>query len=70
MIYNMKDILKRPLLIYDEDCTFCRRWILYWQKLTQNRVTYAPYQQVAQYFPKVSKTEFKESVKFVDRKVP
>ncbi len=32
----------KPLLIYDGDCNFCRRWILRWQSLTRERVDYAP----------------------------
>jgi predicted DCC family thiol-disulfide oxidoreductase YuxK len=37
----------RPLLIYDGDCGFCNYWVRYWQKLTGDRVAYAPYQEIA-----------------------
>ena len=37
----------RPLLIYDGDCGFCKYLVRYWQKLTGDRVAYAPYQETA-----------------------
>jgi predicted DCC family thiol-disulfide oxidoreductase YuxK len=34
-----------PLLIYDADCAFCRRWVARWRARTGDRVRYAPLQR-------------------------
>lgn len=52
-----------PLLIWDGDCSFCRAWVGYWQRWTGERVSYAPYQQVAERFPEVPAAEFAATVK-------
>lgn len=36
-----------PLLVYDGDCGFCRRWVLRWQAQTQGRINIAPAEQPA-----------------------
>ena len=55
----------RPLLIYDGDCGFCSYWVRYWQKLTQDRVDYAPYQDVAADFPHIPVAEFQRAVQYI-----
>jgi predicted DCC family thiol-disulfide oxidoreductase YuxK len=57
----------KPILIYDGNCGFCKKWVERWQVLTGDTVDYAPYQEVADHFPKISKDEFAEAVKFVDQ---
>ena len=56
----------KPLLIYDGDCGFCRRWIARWQSLTGDRVEYAPFQQVASEFPEIPREQFEASVQFIE----
>ncbi|KRT65892.1 MAG: hypothetical protein XU11_C0017G0018 [Candidatus Dadabacteria bacterium CSP1-2] len=56
----------KPLLIYDGDCGFCRRWIARWESLTGDRVEYAPFQQVASEFPEIPKEQFEASVQFIE----
>ena len=51
-----------PLLVFDGECGFCRIWVDYWRRLTCDRVSYAPYQEVSQQFPQVSPAEFHHSV--------
>src|SRR6266513_1916953 len=34
-------------LVFDGDCAICRSWVSYWQRLTNGRVTYRPYQEAA-----------------------
>jgi lipase maturation factor 1 len=34
----------KPVLVYDGDCRFCKRWVSRWQARTGERVEYAPYQ--------------------------
>ena len=56
----------RPLLIYDGDCAFCRRWIARWRRATGERVEYAPYQEVAARFPSVPLERFRSAVQLVE----
>ncbi|HYL59707.1 MAG TPA: lipase maturation factor family protein [Candidatus Acidoferrales bacterium] len=55
----------KPLLIYDGDCQFCIYWMRYWQRLTGERVNYAPYQDVAAQFPEIPLASFKRAVQYV-----
>src|SRR5438876_1886105 len=55
-----------PLLIFDGDCHFCRRWIERWNDLTGGAVDYAPFQEVAQLFPEISHDDFERSVQFIE----
>ena len=54
-----------PVLIYDGDCGFCIFWIERWKKITKDRVEYAPFQEVAEYFPQISSKDFKYAIKLV-----
>ncbi|MCI0454035.1 MAG: lipase maturation factor family protein [Candidatus Dadabacteria bacterium] len=56
----------KPLLIYDGDCGFCRRWIAHWQSLTGDRVEYAPFQEIASEFPEIPREEFATSVQLIE----
>ena len=55
----------KPLLVYDNDCDFCRYWIAQWQQVTGDRVDYAPYQEVASQFPEIPISAFESSVQLV-----
>jgi predicted DCC family thiol-disulfide oxidoreductase YuxK len=53
-----------PLLVYDGDCGFCGYWARYWQKLTGERVSYRPYQQVAAQYPAIPEAAFQRAVQY------
>ena len=57
--------LQKPLLIYDGDCGFCKRWIARWKKVTKDRVDYATSQEVGDQFPQIPKGEYEKSVQLV-----
>ncbi|MFN2621786.1 MAG: lipase maturation factor family protein [Chthoniobacterales bacterium] len=57
---------EKPLLIFDGDCHFCRRWIERWRELTRGAIEYAPFQEVADRFPEIPREHFEEAVHFVD----
>jgi len=57
----------KPLMIWDGECHFCRLWIERWREITRGEVEYATYQQVAEKFPEISRTEFQRAVAFIDR---
>lgn len=54
-----------PELVFDGDCSFCGAWVGYWKRLTGNRVTYVPYQEVGDRFPHISRQEFSAAVQLV-----
>jgi len=58
-------VRRLPLLIYDGDCGFCIYCVRYWQKLTGDRVAYAPYQEVAAQFPEIPVAAFQRAVQYV-----
>jgi predicted DCC family thiol-disulfide oxidoreductase YuxK len=51
----------KPLLIYDGECGFCRRWVDRGRSLTGDRVDYAPSQEVAAQFPQIAQEQFKDA---------
>ena len=57
----------KPILIYDGNCGFCKKWVQRWKVLTEDKVDYAPYQEVAERFPQIPADEFSRSVKFIDQ---
>jgi len=60
-----RDQFRGPLLVFDGDCGFCRDWVDYWKGLTSDRVNYAPFQEVGERFPEVSREEFASAVKLI-----
>jgi predicted DCC family thiol-disulfide oxidoreductase YuxK len=58
-------VRRLPLLIYDGDCGFCKYWVRYWQRLTGDRVAYAPYQEVAAQYPEIPVAAFQRAVQYV-----
>jgi predicted DCC family thiol-disulfide oxidoreductase YuxK len=56
----------RPLLIFDGDCHFCRRWIARWRQMTGERVDYASSQTVGAQYPEIAPDEFKRSVQLIE----
>jgi len=54
-----------PLVIFDGHCGFCRIWIEYWEVITQDRVVYAPSQEVGSRFPQISSEDFGKSIQLV-----
>ncbi len=54
-----------PVMIYDDDCAFCRHWIRRWQRLTGSAVEYAPYQEALDRFPQVSLESAEAAVQLV-----
>ena len=57
---------KTPLAIFDGDCGFCRFWIGRWKSLTQDRVDYAPYQEVSRRFPEIQPETFARAMQLVE----
>jgi lipase maturation factor 1 len=62
---SVADAPSVPLLIFDGDCHFCRRWIERWRELTGDAVEYAPFQEAAARFPEVPREDFERAVHLV-----
>ena len=57
----------KPLMIWDGDCHFCRRWIERWRETTRNEVDYETSQNVADKFPEIPREQFQRSVVLIER---
>ena len=58
--------LAKPLMVYDGDCHFCRRWIARWNEITTDQVDYRPLQAAAADFPHIPREEFEREVKLIE----
>ncbi len=56
----------KPLLVFDGDCGFCRKWIGRWRRATLDLVDYAPYQEVAERFPEIPRAAFEHAVQLIE----
>jgi len=55
----------RPVLVYDGDCGFCRRWVARWRKVTGDAVEYLPSDAAIARFPAVPAERYLESVQLI-----
>ena len=56
----------KPLMIWDGECHFCKRWIERWRDITAGKVDYVTYQQAAQQFPEIPTERFKRAVALIE----
>src|SRR5438477_9442734 len=56
----------KPLIIWDGECHFCRRWIERWREITRDAVDYATSQESAERFPEIPREQFERSVIFIE----
>ena len=57
---------EKPLMVYDGDCGFCRRWVARWKRTTAGRVEVEPYQTAQERFPEIPLAQFKRAVQLID----
>ena len=55
-----------PLMIWDGECHFCKRWIERWREITAGKVDYATYQEAAERFPEIPVEQFQRAVAFIE----
>ncbi|HEY8665203.1 MAG TPA: lipase maturation factor family protein, partial [Tepidisphaeraceae bacterium] len=55
----------RPVLVYDGECGFCKRWVARWKGMTLGRVDYEPFQQAAERFAEVPLERFEHGVQLI-----
>ena len=56
----------KPVMIYDGDCGFCRRWINRWQYATGERIEYLPAHEAKERYPSISSDDLVRSVHLVE----
>ena len=56
----------KPLMIWDGECHFCKRWIERWREITAGKVDYATYQEAAARFPEIPVEQFRRAVAFIE----
>jgi predicted DCC family thiol-disulfide oxidoreductase YuxK len=56
----------RAMMIFDGDCSFCRRWAGRWQSTTGDAIDYEPRCAVEKDFPEISPEAFDKAVQLVE----
>jgi len=56
----------RPLVLYDGDCRFCRRWAASWREEFAGRLDLAPSQEARHLFPEISVAACDEALQLVE----
>jgi predicted DCC family thiol-disulfide oxidoreductase YuxK len=59
---------RKPLMLFDGECQFCRFWIHRWSAQTREAVDYLPSQEfsVPRRFPEIPKKEYRQSVLLIE----
>ena len=57
---------RRPLIIFDGKCGFCRRRVAWLRRRTGDRVDFAPFQEEADRFPHIARERFEAAVGLVE----
>ena len=63
---HVSNLPPKPLIIWDGDCHFCRRWIERWREITRGVVDYATSQESAERFPEIPREQFERSVIYIE----
>lgn len=58
--------LKRPLVVFDGACGFCKLWVERWRARVGDRLDFAPFQEVADQFPEIPLQDFERSVQLIE----
>lgn len=58
--------LDKPILVWDGQCGFCKYWVTRWRKMTDGKVTYAPYQEAAGQFSAIPESEFRRAAYLIE----
>lgn len=55
----------KPLLVFDGDCSFCRRWVARWHHVLGGEVAMEPFQTAWVRFPTIPRTRFRHAVQLI-----
>jgi predicted DCC family thiol-disulfide oxidoreductase YuxK len=56
----------KPLMVWDGECHFCKRWIERWREITAGKVDYITYQEAAQQFREISVEQFQRAAVLIE----
>jgi lipase maturation factor 1 len=56
---------RKPVLLWDGQCGFCKIWINYWKQLAGDRIEYRTSQDAGAEFPQIDPRAFSQSVQLV-----
>src|SRR5437762_8715685 len=56
----------KPLMLFDGDCSFCRRWIVRWQYFAREKIDFEPFQSQAERFPEIPLEDFKRAIHLIE----
>ncbi len=56
----------KPVMLFDGDCHFCRRWIERWKDLTGDAVEYRSFQEAGAEFPEIAVADLAAAVHLID----
>lgn len=56
----------RPVVVFDGDCGFCRRWIRRWEIQSGGAVEFVAYQDVGGRFPGILREKFAEAIHLIE----
>ena len=57
---------EKPILVWDGECGFCKYWVTRWKSLTQDKIDYKTYQEVASQFKDIPVKEFKKASRLIE----
>jgi len=57
---------KKPQMVWDGECGFCRYWVTYWKSNTADRIDYCPYQESASSYLDFPVKEFKKASRLIE----
>jgi len=64
--FRVSNLPPKPLIIWDGDCHFCRRWIERWREITRDEVDYEISPKVGDRFPEIPREQFERSVIYIE----
>ena len=56
----------KPVMIWDGTCGFCKYWITYWHRLTQDKIDYESFQTAAERFKDIDLVHFKQASRLIE----
>jgi predicted DCC family thiol-disulfide oxidoreductase YuxK len=56
---------QHPVLVFDGDCGFCRRWLARWRRVFGDNIECVPYQDAAFRFPQIPREAFARAVHLI-----
>jgi len=62
----MAEQIDHPLIIFDGQCSFCRRWVERAKSITGSFVDYEPFQEAASRFPEIEPAAFGRAVHLIE----